>query len=189
MLCGSAGIREPRLDTVRCDHGIRWDRRLAPDTGHRGDTLSCQGRPLRYRTGPSGKRKYAKLGKVLQKNVTCNELRDVQLLSSADLAHLAAIPTGQTEKDMAKQANVDATPVVRTSAGLRDAIFDELDAIRTGNSNPTRANAVAKLAGSIVETVRMEVEVQKHIRQTATNKVPVSESAGLGMPMALGSNA
>ena len=32
--------------------------------------------------------------------------------------------------------------VSRTSAGLRDAIFDELDAIRSGESNPTRANAI-----------------------------------------------
>ena len=55
--------------------------------------------------------------------------------------------------------------VMRTSAGLRDAIFDELDSIRSGTSNPTRSNAVAKLAGSIVETVRMEVEVQKHMLQ------------------------
>lgn len=83
-----------------------------------------------------------------------------------------------------------ATPKVnRTSAGLRDAIFDELDAIRDGTSNPTRANAVAKLAGSIVETVRMEVEVQKHIRQTSQTKEVNSPDYGLGQPMALGGHA
>lgn len=56
---------------------------------------------------------------------------------------------------------------MRTSAGLRDAIFDELDAIRAGASNPTRANAVAKLASGIVETVRMELEVTRYLRQIA----------------------
>lgn len=58
------------------------------------------------------------------------------------------------------------TKVERTSAGLRDAIFDELEALRNGESNPTRANAVAKLASSVVETVRMEIDVQKHMRST-----------------------
>lgn len=52
-------------------------------------------------------------------------------------------------------------PMTRTSAGLRDAIFDEIDAIRNGTGNPTRANAVAKLAATVVETVRMELEVQR----------------------------
>ena len=53
------------------------------------------------------------------------------------------------------------SPVTRSSAGLRDAIFDEIDAMRAGTSNPGRANAVAKLAATVVETVRLEIEVQK----------------------------
>lgn len=79
------------------------------------------------------------------------------------------------------------TPIVRTSAGLRDAIFDEIDAIRNGSSNPTRANAVAKLATGIVETVRMEIEVQRHLRQTVgTAKPETVASNALGTPLALG---
>ena len=78
-------------------------------------------------------------------------------------------------------------PVMRTSAGLRDLIFDEIDAIRNGSSNPTRANAVAKLATGIVETVRMEIEVQRHIRSVG----PTGEGSGnfLGNPIALGVEA
>lgn len=56
--------------------------------------------------------------------------------------------------------------VTRSSAGLRDAIFDEIDAIRDGTGNPTRANAVAKLAATVVETVRMEIEVQRFAAST-----------------------
>lgn len=56
-------------------------------------------------------------------------------------------------------------PVVRTSAGLRNALFDELDGIRAGTSNTARANAVAKLAGQLVETVRMELEVHRHMQK------------------------
>lgn len=87
----------------------------------------------------------------------------------------------------AKSEAVNATPISRTSAGLRDAIFDEMDSIRNGTSNPTRANAVAKLAGSIVETVRMEIEVQKFARMTGGGKpaVPAMESI-IGSPLALG---
>ena len=62
------------------------------------------------------------------------------------------------------------TPVVRTSAGLRNALFDELDGIRNGTSNTARANAVAKLAGQLVETVRMELEVHRHM-----SKMPKGE--------------
>lgn len=78
-----------------------------------------------------------------------------------------------------------SSPIVRTSAGLRDAIFDEIDCIRNGSSNPTRANAVAKLAAGVVETVRMELEVQRHLRShRPTDKL---EPNPLGIPLPLGS--
>ncbi len=53
--------------------------------------------------------------------------------------------------------------MVRTSAGLRDALFDELDGLRAGTTNPAKANAVAKLAGQVIDTVKMELDVQKHM--------------------------
>ena len=93
---------------------------------------------------------------------------------------------------MAKQeVTKEATSIVRNSAGLRDAIFDEIDAIRMGKSNPTRANAVAKLATGIVETVRMEIEVQRHLRATADSKPIESDphvGGTLGVPLALGNS-
>jgi hypothetical protein len=76
------------------------------------------------------------------------------------------------------------SPVSRSSAGLRDAIFDEIDAIRNGTGNPTRANAVAKLAAGIVETVRMELEVQRFAASSAA-KTPLA-SEGLPKPLSLG---
>lgn len=50
----------------------------------------------------------------------------------------------------------------RTSAGLRGSLFDELDGLRKGTINATRANAVAKLATTIIETVRVELDVMKY---------------------------
>lgn len=85
---------------------------------------------------------------------------------------------------MAKNGNGESVALVtRTSAGLRDAIFDEIDAIRSGASNPTRANAIAKLAVGIVETVRLEVDVQKHLKSMSGTVMP---SATLGEPLRLG---
>jgi hypothetical protein len=74
----------------------------------------------------------------------------------------------------------------RSSAGLRDALFDELDAIRSGKSNPTRANAVAKLAAGIVETVRMELDVARYANGLATSARAVQQHNGLPQPLELG---
>lgn len=79
--------------------------------------------------------------------------------------------------------NTMLPPMARSSAGLRDAIFDEIDSIRNGTGNPTRANAVAKLAAGIVETVRMELEVQRFAASSAA-KTPQIE--GLPKPLNLG---
>lgn len=89
---------------------------------------------------------------------------------------------------MTKKTAAEVTPVSinRTSAGLRDAIFDEIDAIRNGTSNPTRANAVAKLATGIVETVRMELEVSRHLRQAAPGNAELAGQSILGSPLTLG---
>lgn len=62
---------------------------------------------------------------------------------------------------MTKELNETRPEVSRTSAGLRDALFDELDDLRGGRTNATKANATAKLAGSIISTVEMELEVHK----------------------------
>lgn len=68
-------------------------------------------------------------------------------------------------------------PVARTSLGLRDALFDEIDALRAGNSNPQRASAIAKLAVQIIGTVHMDIEYQKHIAST-----PNSLSQSVALP-------
>lgn len=60
-----------------------------------------------------------------------------------------------------------AKKVERTSAGLRDALFDELDGLRDGSINPTKANATAKIASTIVDTVSMELAVYKAMSKQA----------------------
>ena len=67
--------------------------------------------------------------------------------------------------------------VERTSTGLRNALFDELDSLRSGNSDPKRANAVARISSEIVRSVHMEIQVHQHMRgmykeDQATAKLP-----------------
>lgn len=86
---------------------------------------------------------------------------------------------------MKKTKNTKVTKTLRTSAGLRDVLFDELDTLRSGESNASRANAVAKLAGGVMDTVKMEIDAQKHLSKT--QKPAGKQDIGLGSPLALGS--
>lgn len=75
---------------------------------------------------------------------------------------------------------------VRTSKGLRDVLFEEIDALRSGKSTPARAHAVAKLASSIVETVEVEMAVHRMTGETKPEKaIPAAQE--LLPPLALGS--
>jgi|TARA_R110000868_G_scaffold107595_1_gene294352 hypothetical protein len=59
---------------------------------------------------------------------------------------------------MTKIVNKNETATIRTSIGLRDALFDELDALRDGTSNPQKSQATAKLAVQIINSVKMEID-------------------------------
>lgn len=48
----------------------------------------------------------------------------------------------------------------RTTAGLRDILFDEIDALRKPKGNPHRALAVSALAKQIISTAEMELRFQ-----------------------------
>ncbi len=54
--------------------------------------------------------------------------------------------------------------IVRTAAGLRDALFDELDCLRSGDTSAAQAQATSKLACQIVNCVKAEIEFNTHVR-------------------------
>lgn len=68
------------------------------------------------------------------------------------------------------------TKVARTSEGLRGALFDELDGLRDGSINATKANATAKIAGAIVETVNMEMAAYKLMNKTSNKPLGSTSS-------------
>lgn len=91
---------------------------------------------------------------------------------------------------MAKRDKLETTAsaTVRTSAGMRDALFDELEALRGGSSSPARANAISKLCGTVIDTVRMEIEVQKHtvaMTQRPDKKAAKQDLSSIGVPLSL----
>jgi hypothetical protein len=62
---------------------------------------------------------------------------------------------------MKKKAIKQKVVTIRTSQGLRDTLFDELDMLRNGESEPFRAAAVAKLAVQIINTAMLEVHLSR----------------------------
>ena len=51
-----------------------------------------------------------------------------------------------------------------SSRSLRTTLFNELDLLRKGKSEPGRANSVARLSACIIETIRLDVELTKLAR-------------------------
>jgi len=73
---------------------------------------------------------------------------------------------------------------VRSTKGLRDALFDEMDALREGKTTPHISSAMSKLAVQIINSVRLEIEYQKHVASTTD----MNESLALS-PILLGKAA
>ena len=84
--------------------------------------------------------------------------------------------------DIEKSRDSKSVPIVRTSAGLRDALFDEIDSLRDGSSNAARARSVAMLANSVLQSVTAEIEYHKYVsdvsKGAAVAKLGVLELGG-----------
>ena len=72
--------------------------------------------------------------------------------------------------------------VIRSSLGLRDALFDELDKLRKNEVDPAHANATSRLADQICNTVQLELDVYRFSKQD--NKLGIN--AKLPEPLELG---
>lgn len=70
--------------------------------------------------------------------------------------------------------------IVRTAEGLRNALFDEIDNIKSGNSDIKQANAVAKIAKTIVDVTKMELEYSKYEDLQPLGNQPLKLGSGGG---------
>jgi hypothetical protein len=82
----------------------------------------------------------------------------------------------------------ESAPVERTSDGLRDALFDEIENIRNEETTPQRANALSKLAAQIISTVNMEIEFHKHVQKMKDGEPQARTQLDLGRRAIGGSN-
>ena len=49
----------------------------------------------------------------------------------------------------------------KTTEGLRDLLFDEIESLRNGKVDPARARVTANLAKQIIESIRVQVQFQR----------------------------
>src|SRR5262245_22126717 len=76
-------------------------------------------------------------------------------------------------------------PMKRTASGLREVLFEEIDQLRNGTSDPGRARSVALLANSVLESIQVEIEYHKYVNYATKGKgaVPRLGSLELADPL------
>ena len=78
-------------------------------------------------------------------------------------------------------------PMNRTSSGLRNVLFDEIDSLRDGSSNPARARSLAMLANTALKSVEVEIEFHKYVsdvsKHEGTAKLGVLELGGQALTL------
>lgn len=71
--------------------------------------------------------------------------------------------------------------IQRTSAGLRDALFDAIENLRAGNIEAADGKAIAALSQQICNTVSLEIEVAK-----LRTQYPADAKLAVPAPLPLG---
>lgn len=74
---------------------------------------------------------------------------------------------------------VEIKPVIRSPRGLIECVFDEIDLMREGKSNPQRATAISRLATNIVNMAELEVEYNNRIEMGGSTLKKLSSSTFL----------
>jgi len=65
----------------------------------------------------------------------------------------------------------NAAKIDRSSLGLRDALFDEFDALRRGESTAQRATAASRLASQIITSAKLDLDYKRFIGEDGTKKI------------------
>jgi hypothetical protein len=68
----------------------------------------------------------------------------------------------------------------RTTQGLRDILFDEIDELRSGKGDAAKSMAVANLAKQIINTAKVELDFMRTLKTNETNKPPELGNLVLG---------
>lgn len=82
--------------------------------------------------------------------------------------------------------NLPVSPITRSTTGLRTALFEEMEALRSGTSSAQRARSIAMMANSILQSVQVEIEYHKYVNANAPRIANHSKIVELGTEIALG---
>jgi hypothetical protein len=63
--------------------------------------------------------------------------------------------------------------VTRTSQGLRDILFDEIEELKTGKGDTQKSMAIANLAKQIVNTAKVELDFHRQMAAQDAAGTPV----------------
>lgn len=66
------------------------------------------------------------------------------------------------------KSKLPTAPIHRSTSGLRTALFDEMEALRSGTSNAQRARSFAMMANTILQSVQVEIEYHKYVKSGAS---------------------
>lgn len=62
----------------------------------------------------------------------------------------------------------------RSTSGLRDILFDEIDELRTGAGDPTKSLAVANLAKQIINVAKVELDFHRVLQAAQAEGTPIT---------------
>lgn len=70
--------------------------------------------------------------------------------------------------------------IPKTTEGLRDALFDEINLLRQNKTTPNRARALSQLARDVIDSIRVQIQYQRLM--TGEGKKPVLLGTPDGQP-------
>ncbi len=59
---------------------------------------------------------------------------------------------------MSNRAEQILMEIPKTAEGLRDALFDEINALRAGQSSPQKSRAISQLASHVIDSIRVQIQ-------------------------------
>lgn len=71
--------------------------------------------------------------------------------------------------------------ITRSTEGLRDALFDEIDHLRQGTGDIKRAKTIAAMAQNILKAAELDLSFAEHVRRR-----PHGDAKTLPAPVVLG---
>lgn len=71
------------------------------------------------------------------------------------------------------------TVIDRNTSGIREVLFQELQSLRSGDSTPQRASAIAKLCGQIVNSAKLDIDYQRFVSEGSDDNVTAIRSTKL----------